>query len=278
MMKHGLVFAITAPALLALGAAANRSWSGSAGSIPRKASEAAETPALPNPTPRPVVRTKPEADLALSVIHAFVEVEAARDGRWGRLDATGTELIDSREREAKTQAAHLTEMLQVDPGAWDDVIDLLITVDATEAAVRAGRLLQDAVDTAAERRLMEILRVGLSTAKRVALALLGRRGSDEMLSAILAALDDPDPRLRFDVLTLLAERRARPDSPTATAVVEAALRRQVQTDPDRNLQNVARAVLGEPGRMSVTPARRSPRPLGSIGSRLTNVSPSRPVR
>src|SRR6185503_13524103 len=127
-MKQGIVLAVTALALLAAGVAANRSSSESAGAMARKAPTAAGTSALPSTAPAPVVRTKPEADLALSVAHAFGEIEVARDGRWGRLDASGTELVDSNDREARSQAVRLSEMLCARPDAWDDVVDLLISL------------------------------------------------------------------------------------------------------------------------------------------------------
>ena len=274
-MKQGIVLAVAALALLAAGAAANRSSSGPAGAMARKASVVAEASALPSATPAPVVRTKPEADLALAVAQAFGEIEAARAGRWGRLEASGSELIDSKDREARFQAVRLSEMLRARPDAWDDVVDLLISLDPADAAVQTGRLLQDAVDSAVERRLAELLRAGSSAAKRVALALVGRRDSAQILSAVLAALDDPDPRLRFEVLAIIAERRARPDSPTAAATVEAALHRQVQTDPDRNLQNVARSILGEAVPAPGTPSRRSPRPFGAFVSKPASAGPTR---
>lgn len=255
-MNRTLVVAAGALALLGAGAALRRSAPAVSPAAARAAVPEVPSALLPPAAPIP---TRPEADRALKIARLLWEARSEEK-----------ELSASKERQARGEGEQLAQILRSDPGAWNDVLDLLNCLESPEIAVRVAGLLADAVDPSVERRLVEGLRSGASSqVRRVALALLGRRDSGDAPSAILSALDDPDPRLRQEVLAVLAERRTHPESAAAAATLDAALRRRAEADPDPNLRATCRAILGEATVAPSAPARRGTFTGASIGTRST---------
>jgi len=252
-LNRSLVLAFGALALLGAGAAARRSAPTSMRAEAPAALPEVQVAASSSPAP---VLTRPEADRALKI--ARLLTEAARPGGSDEISA-------SKVRQARFEGEQLVQFLHADQEAWSDILDLLSCLESPDIAVDVARLLQEAVDPAFERRYLDRLRAGTSQTRRVMLALLGRRDSGEALSAVLAGLEDPDPRLRQEVLQVLAERRAHRDSTTADATIEAELRRHAESDP--GLQAMCRAILGEAPGSSAPAPRRTAFSGSSIGSR-----------
>jgi len=149
-------------------------------------------------------------------------------------------IADSRLREARERAQRLAERLQAHPAAWRDVLDLLCLMEPEETAVTLARLLGAGVDTRSEPELLERMNSGSRQGRCVALQLLSTRRSHEALSALVAAAEDREPRVRLAALLALGDRPGEPGD-----VAYEALARRGRMDPDPILQDTARRLLGE---------------------------------
>jgi hypothetical protein len=205
----------------------------------------------PQASPEPAgvsLQARPASNLAYRLSLVLPKIAALREPR--KRKSMTREEEDSLmvlEGDAALLTGELRTLLKGDGQAWRDLIDLLSILESAETA----RMIVDRVgadmDAGSETLAADLLKSGAYPgARRLGATMLMRRDSAGSRSSLMsAAQDDPDAGVRHAALLALAQRPERDKGPDEAVLIEDFLRSRGQNEPNEELRNIARRLVGE---------------------------------
>ncbi len=264
-MKSGRNVLGLAGALALLAGAAL--WAGRSGDSRPPAAVPSRSPSA-NVEPQPPAREAAEPGsassqaLRLCGLLGLPDAKDLGEAAYTPRSPEGVRLWDARES--------LREALARDPGAWEDVLDLLAGGKGLEPGMRVVVLARSSVNPQSEALLVRILKTKTDSGLRqLALAALAPRETSESIAALKsAAAGDPDAGVRLAALNALVLLKDSTSSPVVRADIDQLLHQRAYEETEIQVRDPLRRMLGEAVASPLTSvAARPSRTRSLIGAR-----------